>query len=411
MIWPCRIHRARNTVDSLPLALLFAASLFAPFVEAMGQYAAGSTSEEAGVSWFPSVPLQITAGVDIGYDDHVIGSNATTSSSGQSSFFARENLVLTYDRPGGRTEVSLVAIGGFSQFFDLGTNDKDVNVTASLTHNISTRLSFNASVYAAYQTEPDFQANVGPENVRVPHFDTKDIFSLTYYLLPRLAMVTSYTFQRIKYAGSSQADQDRLQNTLGERLQFSLTRRTNLVGQYRFLVVDYDTAPRDSTTHFALAGIDHNLTEHLSISLLGGESFRSFKDGGDTIDPYVEGSVDYAGSNHSLRWTTTYGVSQASTTTGMGTTTFRTGLNAAYQLTSRIKSAAGVNYHRNENQGQSGTSSGGPEDGLQFTLGLKYTINKRFALHVDYVYSSTSSSGGTSGYSRNRYSAGLSYTY
>jgi hypothetical protein len=87
MIWPCRIHRARNRVDSFPFALLFAVCLLAPFAEAMGQYAAGSTSEEAGVSWFPSVPLQITAGVDIGYDDHVLGGNATTSSSGQSSFF------------------------------------------------------------------------------------------------------------------------------------------------------------------------------------------------------------------------------------------------------------------------------------------------------------------------------------
>jgi hypothetical protein len=416
MIWPCRIYRARNIVDSLPLALLFAASLLAPFAEATGQYAAGSTSEEAGVSWFPSVPLQITASVDIGYDDHVIGSNPA-SSSGQSSLFARENLVLSYDRAGERTEVSLVAIGRFSQFFDVGTDDKDVNVTASLTHNISTRLSFYASVYAAYQTEPNFQSNIGPENVRAPHFEMNDIFSVTYQWLPRLSTVTTYTFERIKYERSSSTTravavaQDRFQNTLAERLQFSLTRRTNLVGEYRFLVVDYDTAPRDSTTHFALAGIDHNLTENLSISLLGGESFRSFKDGGDTIDPFVEGSVDYVGSNHSLRWTTTYGVSQPSTTTGLGATTFRTGLNIAYQLTSRINSAASVNYHHNENQSPSGTSSGGPQDGLQFTLGLKYTINRRFALHVDYVYSSTSSSGGTSGYSRNRYSAGLSYTY
>src|SRR4029450_1328637 len=134
MIWPCRIHRARNTCDPRPPALLFAASLLAPFAEAMGQYAAGSTSEEAGVSWFPSVPLQITAGVDIGYDDHVLGSNASTSSSGQSSFFARENLVLAYDRPGERTEVRLVAVGRFSQFFDAGTDDKDGTVTLALTH-------------------------------------------------------------------------------------------------------------------------------------------------------------------------------------------------------------------------------------------------------------------------------------
>jgi hypothetical protein len=135
----------------------------------------------------------------MGYDDHVIGSSATTSSSGQSSFFTRENLVLSYDRPRERTEVRLVAVGRFTQFFDLGTDDKDVSVTASLTHNFTTRLSFRADIYGAYQTEPNFQSNVGPENVRAPHFDTNDIFSVTYHWLPRLSTVTSYTFQRIKY--------------------------------------------------------------------------------------------------------------------------------------------------------------------------------------------------------------------
>src|SRR5205807_2217571 len=135
----------------------------------------------------------------------------------------------------------------------------------------------------------------------------------------------SYTFQRIKYESSSSSSvglfQDRFQNTLAESLQFSLTSRTTLVGEYRFEIVDYDTAPRDSTTHFVLAGIDHRLTEHLMIHLLGGESFRSFKDDGDTIDPYLEAKLAYQGSNHSVNWTTTYGVEEASTATALGTTT------------------------------------------------------------------------------------------
>ena len=46
-----------------------------------------------------------------------------------------------------------------------------------------------------------------------------------------------------------------------------------------------------------------------------------------------------------------------------------------------------------------------------FTLGLKYTINKHFAAHADYEYTNQSSFGGASGYSRNRYIAGLTYTY
>jgi hypothetical protein len=414
MILPCRTHRTRRLINSLPLAFLFATGLLTSVTEAIGQYAGGSTSEGGGGR---SVPLEITAGVDFGYDDHVLGGSSTTGSSGQSSFFARENLVLSYNRPGGRTDIRLLGIGRFAQFFDIGTDDKDGNVTASLTHNFTTRLSFRADIYAAYQTEPNFQSNIGPENVRAPHFDTHDTFVITYSWLPRLSTVTSYTFQRIKYEQSTPTTtavgvaQDRFQNTFAERLQFSLTRRTNLVGEYRFLVVDYDTAPRDSTTHFALAGFDHRLTEHLLINVLGGESFRSFKDDGDTIDPYAQMKVGYEGGNYSLTWITTYGVEQATESLSLGTTTIRTGLNATYDLTSRIKAKAGVYYHLSDNQGSSGSSSAGSQEGLQFTLGLNYTINKRFALHVDYEYTSQSSSGAQAGYSRNRYFAGFTYTY
>jgi Putative beta-barrel porin 2 len=409
MILPCRIHRVRSHIDSLPLALLFAALLLGPSLEADG---AGGGSY---------VPLEITSGVDFGYDDHVIGSNSAANSSSPSSLFAKENLVLTYNRPGEQTEVSLLAVGRFTQYFNVSTDDKDVNLTASLTHNFTTRLSFYASIYGAYQTEPNFQSNIGPTNVRAPHFDTIDIFSLTYHWLPRLSSVTSYTFERVKYESSSISTsavagaQDRFQNTLSESLQFSLTRRTSLTGEYRFEVIDYDTAPRDATIHFALAGVDHHLTEHLSINLLGGPSFRFFKNDGNTINPYAELKVNYQGGNHSLTWITTYGVEQPSQTLAAGATTLRTGLNLTYDLTSRITLKTGVYYDHEENQAGTGgpvvSTSTGSQESLQFTLGLRYTINKHFALHADYEYTNQSSFAGASGYSRNRYFAGVTYTY
>jgi hypothetical protein len=405
----------RSHIDSLPLALLFAASLL------------GSTSEAAGAGGRGYVPLEITSGVDFGYDDNVIGSNAAANSNGQSSLFAKENLVLTYDRPGEQTEFSVLAVGEFTQYFDLSTDDKDVNLTASFTHNFTTRLSFRADIYGAYQTEPNFQSNIGPTNVRAPHFDTRDILSLTYRWLPRLFSITSYTFERVKYESSSPSTsavavaQDRVQNTLAESLQFGLTSRTRLIGEYQFEVIDYDNAPsRDATIHFALAGVDHHLTEHLSINLLGGPSFRFFKNDGNSINPYAQVKIDYQGGNHSLTWITTYGVEQPSQTFAAGSLTFRTGLNATYHLTSRMNLNAGVNYNHEENQagtpGPVVNTSTGSQDALQFNLGLKYTINKHFELHANYEYDNQSSSGGTSfggtsGYSRNRCFAGLTYRY
>src|SRR5438093_10575255 len=402
MILPCRIHQPPQCVNSLALALLFAASFLALQPRhARGQGAAGSTFEQAGVSWLPAIPIQITARVDMGYDD-----NATLTPSGKASLFAGENVVLTYNRPGEATQFSVLGIGRFDQYFNVSRNDVNGNVTMSLTHNFSTRLSFYASVFAAYQTEPNFRSNVGPENVISDHFYTTDIFSLTYHWFPRFSLITSYTFEAVKYAQASIGNsQDRVENTLGEQFQFSLTRRTNLVGEYRFETINYDTAPTDSTTHFILAGINHNLTEHLIVHARAGESFRSLENDGSMASPYFESAVDYVSSNHSLSWTSSYGF-ESPTTAGVTTTkTWRTGLTLTYVLTSRISSTTGVYYHHDENEGA------GSQDSFDLTLGLRYTINKHFAFHVDYNHTTLGSLGSTPGYSRNSYFGGLTYTY
>ena len=398
----------------------------------MAQYAAGSISGAGaaggggrgggggGGGGGSYVPLGITAGVNLGFDNNVLGSNANTGGNGRGSLSVAENLVLTYDRPtvpGEPTDVHLIGVAHFTQYPNVGSDDQDLSLTLGLTHNFSTRLSLFADVYVAYQTEPNFQSNVGPTNVRANHLQTSNIFSLSYHWLPRLASITSFTLERIQYAQTTTTTtaiglaQNRFQYTLAEGLQFSLTTRTNLNLQYRYLIVDYDSAPRDSTTHFALVGFDHSFTEQLLINVLGGASFRSFKDDGDTIDPYVAVNVNYRGSNHSLSWITTYGVEQSTEAFAMGNTTFRTGLNATYRLTSRLHARGGVYYNHSDNQGSSGTAAAGTQSALQFTLGATYTINKRWAVNANSTYSAQPSSGGQRGYSRNSYFAGVTYRY
>ena len=417
MLLPCRIHGAprRNRVDSLPLALVLAACLLAPFGETMSQETISAASEAAGLGWLPAIPIQITAGGDAGYDD-----NVTLQPSGEGSIFTRENVVLTYARPGERTQFFVVGVGRFSQYFDVsGQNETAGNVTLSLTHNFSSRLSFYASIYGTYQSQPNFQSNVGPENVVSPFFDTVDIFALTYHWSSRLSLVTSYTFERVQYFSSSNGNsqngaqntlaQNRIQNTFSEAFQFSLTSRTVLVGEYRFEAIDYETAPTNSTTNSVLAGVNHNLAEHLIVHVRGGESFRSLENDGNMASPYFEGSLSYVSSNHSLNWMSSYGYESPTATGATTTKTWRTGLNLTYDLTSRLSSTTGVYYHHDENTG--GAGSTGTQDSFDLTLGLRYTINKRFTLHADYNHTTLGSLGTTPGYSRNRYSAGLSYTY
>jgi hypothetical protein len=255
--------------------------------------------------------------------------------------------------------------------------------------------------------------------VRSPFFDTVDIFALTYHWLLRFSTVTSYRFERVQYFSSSNGNsqdgvqntsaQNRVQNTFGQAFQFNLTSRTVLVGEYRFEAIDYDTAPLNSMTNFLLAGVNHNLTEHLMVHVRGGESFRSLENEGNTASPYFEGTLGYVRSNHSLNWTASYGFESPTAAGATTTKTWRTGLNLTYDLTSRLSSATGVYYHHDENQG--GTGSTGAQDFVDLSVGLRYYINKRFALHANYEHNWASSLGSTPGYSRNRYFAGLTYTF
>jgi hypothetical protein len=418
MILPCRIHQSPQRVDSLALALLFAVAFMTPY-KAIGQETPASPFEAAGIGWLPAIPIQITAGLDTGYND-----NVTLQPSGEGSIFTRENVVLTYARPGERTQFFVEGVGRFSQYLDVsGLNETAGNVTMSLTHNFSSRLSFYASVYGTYQNQPNFQSNVGPQNVVSPFIDTVDLFALTYHWSSRLSLVTSYTFERVQYLSSSNGNsqngfqntlsQNRSQNTFSEKFQFSLTSRTVLVSEYRYETINYDTAPNDSTTHFMLGGVDHHLTEHLIVHLLAGESFRSLENAGNSSLPYFEGRLEYAKSNYSLNWVASYGFESPTATGATTTKTLRTSVNLTCNLTSRLSSTTGVYYHHDENQGSasSGTGSAGAQDSLDLLIGFNYTLNKRLALHVNYNYTSQSSIAGTPGYSRNSYSGGLTYTY
>src|SRR5437762_9350923 len=107
MILPCRTRRIRRFIDSLSLVFLSTAFSLTLHNQAMAQYGAGSISGAgagggggggragAGGGGGRQVPLEITAGVTLGFDNNVLGSNTTTGGSGRGSLSVGENLVLT----------------------------------------------------------------------------------------------------------------------------------------------------------------------------------------------------------------------------------------------------------------------------------------------------------------------------
>ncbi len=382
-----------------------------------------STGDETGAFSLPHIPLSFSLFTRDGYDD-----NSGTSGAAKGSWFTDEGLSLAYNLSTLRTHLNLRSGADITYYPDQTSGQRnDVNsyLNLLLTYNISVRLKLDTSLYATYRTEPDFGSNVGPENVRANYFTTLDNFSAKYNWSLRFSTVTSYKFQLVQYDSSSiGTSQNRVGDTFGEELRFNWLRQsTTLLGEYRFEMLNYSEAARDSTTHFALVGIDESFSPQLRVVVRGGATFRSFTDGGGRTDPHFEGSLNYTGAHHaSVAWTSSYGVEEPSSPDVLSRTTFRTGLRLRYGITARITAIVNGDYHHDENQGSasSGSSSGGStgkgssgfsEDAFAVSLTARYAINRRFTFDLRFEHSEVNSGESQRDYARNRYSAGLTFNY
>ncbi len=362
---------------------------------------------------FPRLPFQVTLATQVGYDD-----NAGTNNTDSGSPFFNESVTLFYALNTERTQLSILSGGGFNYFTqDTGGQSHDISsyLTLALTHNIVQRLQLAINVYAAYQTEPDFSSDVGPNSRSGNYFHTEDTLSATYQWSTRLSNVSTYQFRRIKYDDPSVAlFSDRVEHTLGEQLRYNLRQRTTLVGKYSFTLINYDTFPLDSMTHTIQVGVDQGLTSRLSATARGGASFRSYTSMSDIqTNPSFEASLNYVGAHHSsLSWMINYGVEEAGTSSPSTRMTFRTGLLFSYALTSRITSNVTLFYHHDEDQGASSGSAGVfSQDSFDFSLNLFYRINRHFSLQLGFERSDVSSGATTPGYSRDRYFSGLTFNF
>jgi hypothetical protein len=395
-------------------------------VQGVSQYGGGSIAKQAGPGLL-SPFLHLSLRIDEGYDDN----SSTSGTGGRGSLFTDGKITLFYDRQEVETQVNLIAIAG-GTYFDNARGatpyDVDTSLALFLSRNVTERLKLAASIFAAYRTEPDFSTNVGINNRRGNYFTTQDKFTVTYHWTSRFATVPTFAFQRIQYENSFVGMSiNRSDYTFGNEFRFNLSPRTILVSEYRFEIVDYDSfTAANSTTHFALLGVDEDFSERLKFTVRGGATFRSFNSDGSRIDPHFETSLDYVPAPRStLSWQTRYGVeeanaSAASTFGPMSRTTFRTGLLLNYALSARITADISGYYHHDENEGlpSSGTAqSAFSQDAYDLSLTLRYTIKPRFAFDLGFRHSQvTRSSNQPTGqfaqpFSRNRYSAGLTLTF
>ena len=318
-----------------------------------------------------------------------------------------------------RLQVILNAGAGGTYYYEhVSAQDYDIDLKGALgiTYKASPRLTLGGTILLEYLTEPNFDNPGGLNSRSGNYFYTDDAFSVTYAWSRRFSTKTSYTVEAYNYDnGAVAAFANRFSNTFGNEFRLQMVPTTFLVAEYRYGIVTYDNSSLDSTTHFALGGIDHTFNPRLTASVRGGAEFRSYDSDGDRTAPYFEGTVKYAlGQRTSISWTTRYGIEEPEVPGAQSRTTFRTGLHTKVDFTSRISGSLDAFYaHDDYHSLANAVAPISPfsESSFDIGLGLNYAITSIVAVQLGYHYTDVTSDSGFREYSRNRVSGGVSLKF
>jgi hypothetical protein len=381
-----------------------------PVVEIVTQNSAPTDDESFANLSQPIPRLQIFTQFHTGYDD-----NFRTRPQAEGAWFTDEQVTLSYRAPSQNMQLSVIGGGGAVNYLGERT-DANGFLDLSFARKLSRRMTLNASLDARYLSEPDVTSNIGPNRFSGSYFKTDDRLWLDYELTRRLSTVTSYNFELIRYQDQARATtSDRQQHTIGEQLRFDLTRTAVLTGEYRVLLVNYVTAPNDSTTQFLLAGMQYRFSPRFHGQFQAGASIRSFETGGTQAKPDFEGSLDYAlGRRSSLSWTGSYSVGEQSEVGAVTRTTLQTGLQLNYSFTGRISSSLAFHYRHNVNEPGVVLTTSGPtvaEDLYYLSLSARYRFSSRLAFDTSFAHTELITGQAFREYTRNRYTVGLSFRF
>ena len=373
------------------------------------------TGGPSGVGVFSPTPVKIYAIVSGGYDDNV----NTQGGSKQGSAFTNGNIILDYTFGDPRLQLVLNAGAGGSYYYEHVSGqqyDIDLKGAVGLTYKASPRLTLGSTILVEYLTEPDFQAPGGLNTRNGNYLYTTDKVFVAYDWSRRFTTKTSYLFEAFNYDNNTLGLlSNRVSNTFGNEFQFQLAPTTSLVAEYRYAIITYDDGTLDSTTHFALGGIDHTFNPRLSASLRGGAQFRSYTSEGDRNAPYFEGTVSYVfGKRVTVSWNNHYGLEEPEIAGAQSRTTYRTGLQTKFNLTSRITSNVDLYFvHDDYHSLNSGLiiTPAFAENTFDGNVSVRYAITPLIGVQAGYHYTDISSDTHFRDYSRNRVFAGVNLTF
>jgi len=392
-------------------AITASLSLLGVFLICADASAQGLTELQNQAQFRESQPLTFLLGTGGGYD-RLHYKEDDNGIQGIDSFFIQGSAGVLYSDADAQTPWSIGADFGILNYLDNveGAEDTYYNarVAFNVTHQVSRRLKLANNFYATYEVEPDLAIGASTALRNGQYFYGYENFAVSYAWSERLSSTTSYTLDGIRYQDSDVGDaEDRLSHLIAQQFSWSLNRRTKLVGEYRFRITNYDTAPNDYTSHYALVGIDHAWSERTTGSMRAGAEFYKSDRVSETA-PYFEAGFDHAASKKtSLHGYVAIGFDGAELGGYDSRYAYRAGMTAIHRVTDRFSVNGGLHGVYSDYNGNSETPDV-MEAQIQASAGLAYRLWNNISMDAQYSYTLLNSDDELREYDRNRVSLGLS---
>jgi opacity protein-like surface antigen len=331
------------------------------------------------------------------------------------SFYIQGGVGMTYADADPTTPWSMALDLGAIHYLDGIPRYDDTFYNARLAfniaHQINQRLKISNNFYLTYEAEPNVATGGSTTLYNGQYLYGFNNFNVSYAWSQRFSTTTSITVDGISYEDDVVSGlEDRLSVLIAQQFSYALTQRTSLAAEYRYRIVEY--AERDdvnSTSHFALVGVDHAWSERFSGSFrVGAEFFKS--DRTENTSPYGEVAASYLVARRTTaRWFGSVGYDSAEIGGYDSRYALRTGLNVNHQITKRVGINGGASYAYSTFDGGRGRDV--TEHSLLLSTGLSYQMLENLSLDARYTYSILQSDDSLREFSRNNVSLGVTASF
>ena len=287
-------------------------------------------------------------------------------------------------------------------------------------YKLTPRMQFSGQLNVQYLSQPNYNlVNAPTQPGSGDYINLSSKFDLTYQWTARFGTTTTLSLSGMNYMESISQQNNFLQTTVGESVNYRLGPRTTGVLEVRAGQTSYKSGLGDSSSEFLLGGFDFMFSQRFTGTLRVGEEYRSYAEADmqTAATPYLESNLIYGyGKASSLNWTNRFGFEENSTNTSQRQQTFRSGLSVNQVLSAKLRLSLGLNFNHSTYttitgpQATAGTSQRAQEN-VSASLGFQYQATRTVSIFGSYTHTRIMTDEEWTTYSKNTTFLGVTYQF